>query len=88
MRRRQGDHLCGTEERRLEGENQSINQSINQQRHSEELQQALLIAMQTGKSDFVQLLLDQDYAGELNDFNRFLTVERLYLLHQQNVSIQ
>ncbi|ELT91987.1 hypothetical protein CAPTEDRAFT_196769 [Capitella teleta] len=56
-------------------------------KHSEMLQQALLVAMQTNKSDFVQLLLDQDYAGELNEFNRFLTVERLHVLHSKNLEL-
>ena len=50
----------------------------------ETLQEVLMVAMETGRKKFVELLLDQDYGGDL-DFKKLLTVQRLYRLHLTNV---
>lgn len=51
------------------------------------LQSALLQALKLHKTDFVQLLLDQDFGGEL-EFDEFLTLKRLHILHEENVGSQ
>ncbi len=43
--------------------------------------------MLRGNTDFVRLLLDQDYGGDL-DFEKFLTIRRLYELYDAIVSVK
>ena len=50
------------------------------------LQNALLLALKAHKVNFIQLLLDKDYGGEL-EFQKFLTIKRLWILHEADVTI-
>ena len=57
------------------------------QNQNDMLQSALLTALQSGRTEFANLLIDQDCGGEL-EFDDFLTRRRLYILHSENVSPQ
>ena len=47
---------------------------------------ALFEALRSGKSEFVELLIDQDLSAEL-DFHNFLTVRVLHTLYRNLVSL-
>lgn len=48
------------------------------------LQNALFQALKLQKTDFFQLLLDQNFCGK-QEFDTFLTLKRLHMLHKENV---